>query len=87
MPKKRKQQDKPNLRVKLRATIEAKRISRSGLDNAEERLKELRKQRKHIKKDTKENVEYIDFLIEVLDGELNKIEEASANMQFSGPSD
>ena len=74
------------LRDKLRATIEAKRISRIGIEEAENKLNELIKQRKklHAKK---ANVSKLDIMIEVLEEEINKITEASSNTQHGCPID
>lgn len=69
-----------DLKQKLRATLEAKRIARTGLDSAYERLEEFNTQRERLIKE-KKNVTHLDILIGVLREELDKIEEASANMQ------
>jgi hypothetical protein len=75
-----------DLKVKLRATIEAKRIARTGIEEAEKKLDELVKLRKKLKADKKDTTR-LDVMIEVLGDELDKIEEANANSQHGCPID
>ena len=73
-----------NLKVKLRATIEAKRIARIGLEEAEKKLKDLIKLRKKLKSE-KKDLTVINVMIEVLSDEIDKIIEASENAQHGCP--
>ena len=73
-----------DLKVKLRATIEAKRIARTGLEEAEKKFDELVKLRKKLKS-KKGDISKIDIMIEVLGDEIDKIAEASANAQHGCP--
>jgi hypothetical protein len=73
-----------NLKVKLRATIEAKRIARIGLEEAEKKLKDLIKLRKKLKSE-KKDLTVINVMIEVLGDEIDKIIEASENAQHGCP--
>ena len=73
-----------DLKVKLRATIEAKRIARTGLEEAEKKYDELVKIRKKMKS-TKKDLTRIDVMIEVLGDEIDKITEAAANAQHGCP--
>jgi hypothetical protein len=72
------------LKVKLRATIEAKRIARIGLEEAEKKLKDLIKLRKKLKSE-KKDLTVINVMIEVLGDEIDKIIEASENAQHGCP--
>ncbi len=69
-----------DLKLKLSAIIEAKRIARSGLEEAEKKLVFLIKERKKLMQN-KKNVTKITFLIEFLEEELEKITEAASNAQ------
>ena len=73
-----------DLKEKLRATLEAKRIARSGLEEAEKKYDDLVKQRKKLKAN-KEDVSKIDVKIEILGEEIDKIIEASNNAQYGCP--
>lgn len=73
-----------NLKVKLRATIEAKRIARIGLEEAEKKIKDLIKLRKKLKSE-KKDLTVINIMIEVLGDEIDKIIEASENAQHGCP--
>lgn len=73
-----------DLKVKLRATIEAKRISRIGLEEAEEKFKELIKLRKKLKSE-KKDLTGINVMIEVLGDEIDKIIEASEKAENGCP--
>jgi len=73
-----------DLKDKLRATLEAKRIARSGIEEAEKKYNELVKQRKKLKS-KKEDVRKIDVIIEVLGEELDKLVESSNNAQHGFP--
>ena len=75
-----------DLKVKLRATIEAKRIARTGIEEAEKKLNKLIQLRKELKS-KKKDTSRIDVTIEVLGDELDKIEEAKANSQHGCPID
>ena len=69
------------LRTKLRASIDAKRISRSGLDNAYEKLEVYEKTIKRLKK-SKQDTTDIDVKKEALEDELQRVEDTMANMQL-----
>lgn len=71
------------LKVKLRATLEVKRISRSGLNNAYEKVDEWKDLRKRLRKE-KKDLTNLDFKIDLLEQEIEKIEENSVNMNFGG---
>jgi len=73
-----------DLKVKLRATIEAKRIARTGLEEAEKKFKEFIKLRKKLKLE-KKDITRIDVMLEVLGDEIDKITEASENAQHGCP--
>lgn len=73
-----------DLKVKLRATIEAKRISRIGLEEADKKFKELIKLRKKLKSE-KKDLTGIDVMLEVLGDEIDKITEASEKAQHGCP--
>lgn len=73
-----------DLKVKLRATIEAKRIARIGLEEAEKKFKELIKLRKELKS-SKKDLTGINVMIEVLGDEIDKIIEASEKAQHGCP--
>jgi t-SNARE complex subunit (syntaxin) len=75
-----------DLKVKLRATIEAKRIARTGLEEAEKKFDELVKLRKKLKA-KKQDFSRLDVMIEVLGDEIDKISEAAANAQHGCPID
>ena len=68
-------------RLKLRATLEAKRIARSGLDNAYDKLDEWKKLRKRLRKQ-KKDLSNLNIKIDVMVEEIAKIEFNSANMQY-----
>ena len=72
------------LKVKLRATIEAKRIARTGLEEAEKKFNELVKLRKKLKL-AKKDLTGINVMLEVLGDEIDKITEASENAQHGCP--
>jgi len=71
----------PNLRLKLRANIEAKKIARSGLDNAYDQLEVWKKLLKRLRKQ-KKDVSGLEIKIAVLAEEIAKIEFNSDNMQY-----
>jgi len=73
-----------DLKVKLRATIEAKRIARIGLEEAEKKFKELIKLRKELKS-SKKDLTGINIMLEVLGDEIDKIIEASEKAQHGCP--
>jgi hypothetical protein len=73
-----------DLKVKLRATIEAKRIARIGLEEAERKFKELIKLRKELKS-SKKDLTGINVMLEVLGDEIDKIIEASEKAQHGCP--
>ena len=73
-----------HLKVKLRATLEAKRIARIGLEEAEKKIKDLIKLRKKLKSE-KKDLTVINVMIEVLGEEIDKIIEASENAQHGCP--
>jgi hypothetical protein len=73
-----------DLKVKLRATIEAKRIARIGLEESEKKFKELVKLRKKLKLE-KKDLTGINVMIEVLGEEIDKILDASENAQHGCP--
>ncbi len=71
-----------NLRLKLKATIEAKQIARMDQDKAHEKLKDLKKQLKTMKEGVlKEKTE---ILVSVLHAELEKNDEVYANAEYGG---
>lgn len=80
MPKK----GETDAKTKLRAKLEAKRIARSGLDNAYERLDEWNKLRKRLRKE-KKDVSGLDIKIDTLEDLLDRIEENAATMQYGCP--
>jgi hypothetical protein len=65
-----------DLKIKLQTLIEAKRIARSGLEDAEKKLSDLIKQRKNLKKNNQHD-DRLDFMIQILSDELDKIIESS----------
>lgn len=67
-------------KTKLKYIIETKRIARSGLDNAYLYLEEWKKYRKTL--NNKKNRLNIDTKINLLEIEIDKIEQASANMEY-----
>lgn len=67
-------------RTKLRATLEVKRIARSGIDNVYDTVDDWKKTRKRLHKQ-KKDVTALDYKIEKLEEELEKIEEHVANME------
>jgi len=73
-----------DLKVRLRATIEAKRIARIGLEEADKKFKELVKLRKKLKSE-KKDLTGINIMLEVLGEEIDKITEASENAQHGCP--
>ena len=73
-----------DLKVKLRATIEAKRIARTGLEEAEKKFKDLINLRKKLKSE-KKDLTRINIMLEVLGEEIDKITEASENAQHGCP--
>jgi len=73
-----------DLKVKLRATIEAKRIARTGLEEAEKKFKDLINLRKKLKSE-KKDLTRINVILEVLGEEIDKITEASENAQHGCP--
>ena len=73
-----------DLKVKLRATIEAKRIARTGLEEAEKKFKDLINLRKKLKSE-KKDLTIINVILEVLGEEIDKITEASENAQHGCP--
>ena len=75
-----------DLKMKLGAIIEAKRIARSGLEEAEKKLVLLIKERKMLR-EKKKDVSRINLIIEILEEELEKITEASSNAQHNFPVD
>ena len=72
--------------MKLGAIIEAKRIARSGLEEAEKKLVLLIKERKMLR-EKKKDVSRINLIIEILEEELEKITEAASNAQHNCPVD
>lgn len=70
-------------RAKLRATLEVKRIARSGLNNAYEKVDEWKDLRKRLRKE-KKDLTNLEFKIDLLEEEIEKIEENSVNMSFGG---
>ena len=75
---------KEDLKHKLRATIEAKKIARLSLELAWERLDELKEKRKRARGAEKKR---LNVLIDILEKELEKIEENNSNMQYGEPID
>lgn len=73
--------DKEYLRLKLKATIEAKKIARLNEDVANEQLENLKKKGKKLTGKAKENN---DILISVLEEELERKIEAYNNMSYGG---
>lgn len=64
-----------DLKIKLQTLIEAKRIARSGLEDADKKLSDLIKHRKNLKKNNQHD-DRVDFMIEILSDELDKILDA-----------
>ena len=77
-----KEMPNENLRLKLKATIEAKRISRMGQDTAHEKLEEFKKVLK--KMENGPSKEKMEIMISVLHAELEKNEETYANAEYGG---
>ena len=73
--------DKQYLKLKLKATIEAKKISRLNEDVANEKLKELKKNGKKLTGKAKESN---DILVSVLHEELERKIDAYNNMSYGG---
>ena len=65
---------------KLRAIIEAKRIARSGIDNAYEKLADYEKLVKRLNKE-KKNTDILNIKKVALEEEIIKLEETITNMQ------
>lgn len=70
-------------RAKLRATLEVKRIARSGLNNCYDQLDDWKELHKRLRKERKD-LTNLEFKIDLLEEEIDKIEENSANMNFGG---
>lgn len=70
-------------RDKLKASLEVMRIARSGIDNCYEKIDEWKDFRKRLKKQ-KKNVSILEFKIEKLEHEIEKIELHASNMDFGG---
>lgn len=73
--------DKEYLRLKLKATIEAKKIARLNEDVANEQLENLKKKGKKLTGKAKESN---DILVSVLEEELERKIEAYNNMSYGG---
>jgi hypothetical protein len=73
--------DKDYLRIKMKATLEGKKIARSTEDIAYERLENFKERGLNLKGKAKI---HNDILIEVLEEELNKKVEAYQNMSYGG---
>lgn len=69
--------DKENLRIKLRATVEANKIARMGTDTIDERIREIKREMKCCKnKDHKKKLKY---MIEVLETKIEEREKSINN--------
>lgn len=75
------QEKKDDLRVKLRATIEANRVSRLGWEEAEEYLKTVENKLESAKGHHKK---YLEVLVVVLNNKLDEKAEAAANQSLGG---
>ena len=73
--------DREYLRLKLKATIEAKKISRLNEDVANEQLENLKKKGKKLTGKAKESN---DILVSVLEEELERKIDAYNNMSYGG---
>lgn len=71
-----------NLRLKLKATIEAKRIARMDQDKAYEKLKEFREQLKNMHDGPSKAK--MEIMVSVLHAELEKNDETYANAEYGG---
>ena len=74
-------ENREQLRIKLKATLEAKKISRLSEDVAYERLDELKRKGKRMTGKAKESN---DIMVSVLKEELDKKLEAYNNMSYGG---
>lgn len=68
-----------NLRLKLKATIEANIIARNKMNFAYDKIKELRNE---IKQTNGPRKQYLQLLTEILEEKMNNKEEAIANMEY-----
>lgn len=74
-------ENREQLRIKLKATLEAKKIARLSEDVAYERLDDLKRKGKKMTGKAKESN---DIMISVLKEELDKKLEAYNNMSYGG---
>lgn len=72
--------DKEKLRQKLRATIEANRISRLKIDVQDEILQSYKDRRRKAKGAERER---LDILVDVIEEKQRQADEAAANMTYA----
>lgn len=72
-----------DIRLKLRATLQAKKISRLNIETAYEKLEEYEQQLRYLVKHKKSD-KYLEILIEILKQELERLEDNAANMCYGG---
>lgn len=72
--------DKLDNKIVLKCTLEAKRISRSGIQNAYIKLDEWKKLHKNFLKQGKDT-SYLDIKISVLEKSLDYIENTESNFE------
>lgn len=76
---------KNDIKMRFKATLEANRISRLGMDNAYTKLNEFKKQLEKEKNSGRK--EWLKIVIQVLEEKMEQKEEVLANTQYGCPVD